>query len=158
LLVFGKLCVESYVFLFVPFKETLGTRLTPYQVRRITNLGNIATLIVSLIGLALWIAAAVLYKIDDMNQDEHYDMLSYTCARRHDEVLDRAIGNLGTLCLQMRYAWWAAVVVGVLEIAAIITVAWGMWSSRRAVKGSYTKLGKAANDQQLKPLTMKERS
>ena len=57
-------------------------------------------------------------------------MLSFTCARRHDIALDKAIGNLGSLCLQMRYAWWGALAVGALEVLALIVIVWGWCVSR----------------------------
>ncbi|KAH8674564.1 hypothetical protein BGZ60DRAFT_429559 [Tricladium varicosporioides] len=108
-------------------------------VRKITSFGNIATAMVSIIGFALWVAAAIYYKVDDLNEKARYDMLSFTCARRHDDTIDKAIGNLGSLCLQMRYAWIAALVIAVLELAAILTIFWGVWKSRSST--SYSKIG-----------------
>ncbi|KAH6670501.1 hypothetical protein B0J14DRAFT_596384 [Halenospora varia] len=108
-------------------------------VRKITSFGNIATTTVSVIGFALWVAAAIYYKVDDLNEKARYDMLSFTCARRQDGILDKAIGNLGGLCLQMRYAWIAALVIAVLELTAILTIFWGVWRSRSF--SSYSKIG-----------------
>ncbi|KIX02083.1 uncharacterized protein Z518_08022 [Rhinocladiella mackenziei CBS 650.93] len=107
-------------------------------VRRITTVSTILTLITSVIAIGLWIAVAVLYKVDDLNENERYDMLSYTCARRHDATLDQAIGDLGSMCYQMRYAWWAALAVGLLEIVAVGVFLYGLVATRRY--RSYTQL------------------
>ncbi|KAK5048296.1 hypothetical protein LTR84_005966 [Exophiala bonariae] len=111
-------------------------------VRRLTPTSNILTMAVSAVALALWIAVAILYKADDLNPAEHWDMLSFTCGRRHDAALDAAIGNLGSLCLQMRYAWWVTIAVGLLELVALGTVVWAWWSGRwsRGDKGAYRML------------------
>lgn len=108
------------------------------QVRHVTNLGNISTLIVSFIAIALWVVVGIMYKIDDLNEKKHYDLLSYVCTRHHDATLDSVIGNFGSLCSQMRYAWWVVVAVGVLELAAVGTVLWGVFAMKR--KGTYAKI------------------
>jgi hypothetical protein len=103
------------------------------------------TAVVSTVAIGLWIAVAVLYKKDDFNPEEKWDMLSFTCGHRHDADLDRAIGNLGSLCIQMRYSWWAALVVAVLEITAVVTLVWGYFVLKQG--GAYTKLNAGAGDE-----------
>ncbi|PTB48330.1 hypothetical protein M431DRAFT_487773 [Trichoderma harzianum CBS 226.95] len=80
-------------------------------VRHVTKVGNIATVIVSTIAIILWLTAGILYKVDDLNELEHYDMLSY-----------------------MRYAWWAVIVVGVLELTALGTVVWAICTPKKRVR------------------------
>jgi hypothetical protein len=99
-------------------------------------------MMVSTVALALWIAVAILYKVDDLNPSKHWDMLSFTCGRKHDAALDAAIGNLGSLCHQMRYAWWVTITVGLLELVALGSVVWAWWSRRRprGERGAYQML------------------
>jgi hypothetical protein len=95
------------------------------------------TLIVSSICLVLWIVLAILYKVDDLKPEEHWDLLSYTCARRH--ALNEGTANLHALCYQMRYAWWGALVIGLLEIGALATLVLG-WYTLRKSKGAYARV------------------
>ncbi|KAJ3543980.1 hypothetical protein NM208_g3291 [Fusarium decemcellulare] len=108
------------------------------KVRHLTSVGNVATVVVSTMAIILWVAVGVWYKVDDLNARKHYDMLSYVCARHKSAKLTSKIGNFGALCSQMRYAWWALVVVASLELIAIGTVVWAMWAKRRG--GAYSKL------------------
>lgn len=108
------------------------------QIRHITNVGNIFTLVVSSICIVLWIAVAIVYKVDDLKPEEHWDLLSFTCARRH--ALNEGTANLHTLCYQMRYAWWGALALGLLEIGAVATLVLGWYSLRGARKGKYARM------------------
>ncbi|KAF4469862.1 hypothetical protein FALBO_3242 [Fusarium albosuccineum] len=101
------------------------------RVRHLTNVGNVATVVVSTVAIILWVAVGVWYKVDDLNARKHYDMLSYVCARHKSVKLTSKIGNFGALCSQMRYVWWALVVVASLELIAIGTVVWAIWAKRR---------------------------
>ncbi|KAL6797957.1 hypothetical protein J3E68DRAFT_448945 [Trichoderma sp. SZMC 28012] len=98
--------------------------------RHITKVGNTATVIVSTIAIILWLTAGILYKVDGLNELEHYDMLSYVCTRTSDDTLTHTAGNFSAMCIQMRYAWWAVVVVGVLELTALGTVIWAICTPR----------------------------
>ncbi|KAL6791493.1 hypothetical protein GGI42DRAFT_364855 [Trichoderma sp. SZMC 28013] len=60
-------------------------------VRHVTKVGNIATVIVSTIAIILWLTAGILYKVDDLNELEHYDMLSYIYTRTSDDTLTRIV-------------------------------------------------------------------
>ena len=82
---------------------------------------------------------AILYKVDDFNPAEHYDMLSYTCNWRNG--LNPGLGNVKNLCYQMRYAWWGALVVAILEIAALVTLMWGWRAVRSTRKGAHNRVG-----------------
>lgn len=108
------------------------------QIRHITNVGNIFTLVVSSICIVLWIVVAIVYKVDDLKPEEHWDLLSFTCARRH--ALNEGTANLHTLCYQMRYAWWGALALGLLEIGAVATLILGWYSLRGARKGKYARM------------------
>ncbi|KAF2815710.1 uncharacterized protein BDZ99DRAFT_565650 [Mytilinidion resinicola] len=108
-------------------------------VRRITKVGNVVTVLFAAFGIAVWVAAAVYFKVDDLDKTKHYDFLSYTCARRHDKALDNAVGNLGSLCGQMRAAWWGALAEGVLEIVSLATVVRAWWVGREGER--YRRLG-----------------
>jgi len=103
----------------------------------LTNVGNVFTLVVSSICLVLWIVLAILYKVDDLKPEEHWDLLSFTCARRH--ALNQGTANLHAICYQMRYAWWGALVVGLLEVAAVATLVLG-WYTLRKAKGVYARV------------------
>lgn len=59
--------------------------------RHVTKVGNIATVIVSTIAIILWLTAGILYKVDDLNELEHYDMLSYIYTRTSDDTLTRIV-------------------------------------------------------------------
>ncbi|KIV93587.1 hypothetical protein PV10_04790 [Exophiala mesophila] len=99
-------------------------------IRRITTVSTIIAAIVTTITTILWVAIAIFYKVDDLNPNEQWDMISFTCARRHDVNLDKAIGNLGSLCLQMRYSWFGALAIGVLEICSLGVLVWAWWVGR----------------------------
>ncbi|KAL7940644.1 hypothetical protein V8C42DRAFT_349342 [Trichoderma barbatum] len=107
-------------------------------VRHLTNVGNIATVVVSTVAIILWLVAGILYKVDDLNKLKHYDMLSYVCTRTSDETLSRTIGNFSAMCIQMRYAWWAVIAVGLLELIALGTVVWAICAVKR--KGIYAEI------------------
>lgn len=107
------------------------------QVRHITNVGNMFTLVVSSICLVLWIVVAIVYKVDDLKPEEHWDLLSFTCSRRH--ALSEGPANLHSICIQMRYAWWGALVIGLLEIGAVATLVLG-WYTLRKTKGVYARV------------------
>ena len=64
-------------------------------------------------------------------------MLSFTCARRH--ALNEGTANLHQICFQMRYAWWGALALGLLEIGAVATLILG-WHSLRSQKGKYARV------------------
>ena len=84
---------------------------------------------------------AVYYKVDDLDPSKQWDLLSFTCGRRHDSALDRAIGNLGSLCLQMRYAWWGALAIGVLEVLTLCMAVFIYLAGRKRISSS-TSTGK----------------
>ncbi|KAF2492431.1 hypothetical protein BU16DRAFT_114188 [Lophium mytilinum] len=117
----------------------LGVASFSKAVRHITRVGNVVTVLFSTFCIAIWVAAAVYFKIDDFDKTKHYDFLSYTCARRHDQVLDNAVGNLGNLCAQMRASWWGALAESVVEIVSLATVVWAWWVGKRG--GKYQKIG-----------------
>ncbi|KAL6699322.1 hypothetical protein J3F84DRAFT_392800 [Trichoderma pleuroticola] len=88
-------------------------------------LGNISTIIISTVTIILWLAAGLLYKVDDLNELEYYDMLPDVCTRTSDYTLTRT----------MRYAWWAVIVVGVLELTALGTVVWAICTPKERKRG-----------------------
>ncbi|KAJ4855581.1 hypothetical protein T069G_08949 [Trichoderma breve] len=108
------------------------------RVRHVTKVGNIATVIVSTIAIILWLTAGILYKVDDLNELEHYDMPSYVCTRTSDDTLTHTVGSFSAMCIQMRYAWWAVVVVGVLELTAPGIVIWAICTPRK--RGVYAEI------------------
>ncbi|KAK5056584.1 hypothetical protein LTR84_012116 [Exophiala bonariae] len=106
-------------------------------VRHITNVGNMFTLVVSSICLILWIVVAIVYKVDDLKPEEHWDLLSFACSRRH--ALTDSPANLHSMCTQMRYAWWGALAIGLLEIGAVATLVLGYGILRKS-KGVYARV------------------
>lgn len=86
----------------------------------------------------LWFAAGAYYKADDANDRMHFDFVSYVCFHQGNAMLGRQIGNMHVLCGELRYAWWAVVVMGTVELASSATVGWGMVAARK--KGAYSKI------------------
>ena len=91
--------------------------------------------LISAVGVILWLGVGVYYKADDHNAKKKLDMISYVCGSRQDRAIDQEIG---ALCVPMRYVWWAVLIVGVLELATMGTVTWGVIALRR--KGTYSKI------------------
>ncbi|KAF2266932.1 hypothetical protein CC78DRAFT_566643 [Lojkania enalia] len=107
-------------------------------VRRVTNIGNLATAIVSMICTILWLVAGAYYKSDDANDAMHFNLVSYVCRHQNNEALSMQIGNMHVLCGELRYAWWAVLLMGTVELASSATVGWGMLAARKKV--SYSKI------------------
>jgi hypothetical protein len=72
-----------------------------------------------------------------MNAKEHMDITSYACAHKKFPILKAAVGNMEIMCGELRYAWWAVTMVGVLELASLATVGWSVMAMR---KGSYVRM------------------
>ncbi|PNP43002.1 hypothetical protein THARTR1_11155 [Trichoderma harzianum] len=69
------------------------------EVHYITKVGNISTVIVSTVAIILWLAAGLLYKVDDLNELEYYDMLPDVCTRTSEYTLTRTVGNFSAMCI-----------------------------------------------------------
>ncbi|KAF2249993.1 hypothetical protein BU26DRAFT_294038 [Trematosphaeria pertusa] len=109
-------------------------------VRHINTLGNVSTTIVSTICIALWIAVLAYYRVVDVDASSKHDLLTFTCLHQKNTHIFQVTGNMHSLCLQMRYSWWGAVAVGVLEVGALVTVVWGWMVMKK--EGSYVEIGK----------------
>ncbi|KAF2265881.1 hypothetical protein CC78DRAFT_542850 [Lojkania enalia] len=105
-------------------------------VRRMTKAGNIMTMIVSSIGLALWVAVTVYYGTWD-TKETNRDLLSWTCKHSTPEYDYNNIDFKET-CLEMRFAFWAAVALAVMEAFNILLLL-GWFIKSRSSRG-YTKM------------------
>lgn len=144
----GVLCLASLVpavraspavSSFSPPVQRANKRIRP-QVRHINTLGNVSTTIVSTICIALWIAVLAYYRVVDVDASSKHDLLTFTCLHQKNTHIFQVTGNMHSLCLQMRYSWWGAVAVGVLEVGALVTVVWGWMVMKK--EGSYVEIGK----------------
>ncbi|KAF2787717.1 hypothetical protein K505DRAFT_257088 [Melanomma pulvis-pyrius CBS 109.77] len=125
----------TYVLLIVSSVATLlsiGLIISNFwkTMRQITNISNLATALVCMIGVALWLGVGAYYKSDDI-------LVSYTCGLSNATKVSKTV-NMRALCIEMRYAWWIILVLGTLELASAGTVSWAMWAAKR--KGTYSRI------------------
>ncbi|KAJ4983354.1 hypothetical protein SVAN01_11139 [Stagonosporopsis vannaccii] len=103
-------------------------------VRRMTKVGNISTIVVSSLSLALWIAVTAWYGTWDTSET-HYDLLSWTCTHRNREYQEF---DFNETCVETRFAFWAGVGLAGLEALNLaIFVIW--WLRTRRSRG-YSKV------------------
>ncbi|KAF9701301.1 hypothetical protein EKO04_000120 [Ascochyta lentis] len=94
-------------------------------VRRMTKVGNISTIVVSLICLMLWVGVTGYYGTWDKSET-NWDLLSWTCTHRDYEYKDV---DFAETCDEMRFAFWAGVGLAGLEAVNLgIFVIW--WLGR----------------------------
>ncbi|KFY39422.1 hypothetical protein V495_05957 [Pseudogymnoascus sp. VKM F-4514 (FW-929)] len=89
------------------------------SVRRLTKVGAISTLCVSITATVLWIAATTYFKLWDSKKKTWFDLWSWTCTHKSSFKANGV--DMAPLCLQMRVAWYIAVAVAAVEILAIGT-------------------------------------
>ncbi|KFY35152.1 hypothetical protein V494_06169 [Pseudogymnoascus sp. VKM F-4513 (FW-928)] len=105
------------------------------SVRRLTKIGAITTLCVSITATVLWIAATTYYKLWDSNKRTYFDLWSWTCT--HQTNFKSEGVDMAPLCLQMRVAWYIAVGVAAVEILAIGTCLLALFKGKK----TYQALG-----------------
>ncbi|OBT64653.1 hypothetical protein VE03_05830 [Pseudogymnoascus sp. 23342-1-I1] len=105
------------------------------SVRRLTKIGAITTLCVSITATVLWIAATTYYKLWDSKKRTYFDLWSWTCT--HQSNFKSNGVDMAPLCLQMRVAWYIAVGVAAVEILAIGTCILALLKGRK----TYQSLG-----------------
>lgn len=86
----------------------------------------------------LWFAAGIYYKADDLNDRMHLDFISYVCGHKANPLMRQEVGNMRMLCGELRYAWWAVILMGTIEIMSSATVGWGVLAAKK--KGTYSKI------------------
>ncbi|KAF2448106.1 hypothetical protein P171DRAFT_428229 [Karstenula rhodostoma CBS 690.94] len=102
------------------------------RVRRMTKTGNIATITISAVCLALWIATTAYYASWD-TEETHWDLMSWSCKHRAPDASYNHV-NYGEICIEMRFAFWAAVGLAGLEfVNLMLFVVWYV-KTRRARK------------------------
>ncbi|KFY32106.1 hypothetical protein V493_00502 [Pseudogymnoascus sp. VKM F-4281 (FW-2241)] len=89
------------------------------SVRRLTKIGAVTTLCVSITATVLWIAATSYYKLWDSERRTYFDLWSWTCTHKRSFKADGV--DMAPLCLQMRVAWYIAVALAGVEVLAIGT-------------------------------------
>ncbi|OBT76707.1 hypothetical protein VF21_03922 [Pseudogymnoascus sp. 05NY08] len=105
------------------------------SVRRLTKIGAITTLCVSITATVLWIAATTYYKLWDSKKRTYFDLWSWACTHQTSFKTDGV--DMAPLCLQMRVAWYIAVAVAAVEILAIGTCILALLKGRK----TYQALG-----------------
>lgn len=116
-----------------------------------TKTGNIATIFISAVCLALWIATTAYYASWD-TKETHWDLMSWSCKHHTPDASYNHV-NYGEICIEMvsapftptlkkatdkvrlqRFAFWAAVALAALEgINLLLFVVWYI-KTRRAQK------------------------
>jgi len=90
-------------------------------VRHMTKVGNVATVVVSTVSLAIWVGITVYYGIWDTKETK-FDLLSWTC--KHSEYEYKEI-DFSEICMEMRFSFWSAVGLAALEaINLALFVGW----------------------------------
>ncbi|KAJ4293994.1 hypothetical protein N0V90_007683 [Kalmusia sp. IMI 367209] len=107
-----------------------------HKVRRMTKTGNIATIFISIVCLALWAAVTAYYASWD-TKETHWDLMSWSCKHREAQPNYNHV-NYGEICTEMRFAFWAAVSLGVLELINLLLFTVWLFKTRSARK--YAKL------------------
>ncbi|KAF1968470.1 hypothetical protein BU23DRAFT_480106 [Bimuria novae-zelandiae CBS 107.79] len=106
------------------------------KVRRMTKTGNIATIIISTVCLALWVATTAYYASWD-TKETHWDLMSWACKHAKAEARYNHV-NYGEVCTEMRFAFWAAVALAALEFVNLLLFVVWYFKTRTARK--YAKL------------------
>ncbi|KAF2128744.1 hypothetical protein P153DRAFT_367100 [Dothidotthia symphoricarpi CBS 119687] len=83
------------------------------KVRRMTQTGNVATVVISSVCLVVWVVVTAYYGTWDTSET-NWDLLSWTCQHRNPEYRYQDI-NFGEICTEMRFAFWAGVGLAVME-------------------------------------------
>ena len=96
--------------------------------KKVTTLSNLVTALVSMIGVGLWLGMGAWYKSNNPLQ-------YYTCGLRNNKVVGRKV-NMGSLCIELKYAFYVMLVMGIVELLSSLTVSWAMIAARRKAKYS----------------------
>ncbi|KAH6509891.1 hypothetical protein HBI56_129380 [Parastagonospora nodorum] len=100
------------------------------NVRRMTNTGNVTTIVISSICLIVWIIVTAYYGSWDTNKT-NWDLLSWSCTHQ-DERFDYRDIDFSTMCTEMRFAFWAGVgLAGMESINLLLLVIW-WWKTRKS--------------------------
>ena len=77
----------------------MGNKSNKMQVPRLTKVGAVATLCVSITATVLWIAAIAYFKLWDSNKKTYYDLWSWVCT--HQSTFKGEGIDMTPLCLEM---------------------------------------------------------
>ncbi|OAL44853.1 hypothetical protein IQ07DRAFT_684690 [Pyrenochaeta sp. DS3sAY3a] len=131
--------VFSFVLLLASFNQ---------KVRRLTTTGNVATVVTSVICLALWIAVTVYYETWD-TKETNWDLMSWTCTHQ-DPSFDYENIDFSEFCTKMRFAFWAGVGLAGLEALNLaIFLTW--WLGTRHSRGYKSVEGGKAGKKKWRP-------
>ncbi|KIW30784.1 uncharacterized protein PV07_02485 [Cladophialophora immunda] len=107
-------------------------------VRRLreTHLHTWAVFFTSLLGIAAWVAAAVYFKWQDNEGKKSWDLWSWSCTHKS---LKNGKMSFETMCVEMKYTFYASIVVAAFEIASLAIFGYTLVRLRREGPG-YSKI------------------
>ncbi|KIW88325.1 uncharacterized protein Z519_10892 [Cladophialophora bantiana CBS 173.52] len=95
-----------------------------------------AVFFTSLLGIAAWIAAAVYFKWQDNKGNKSWDLWSWSCTHKS---LKNGKMSFETMCVEMKYTFYASIVVAVFEIASLAVFGYMLVRRRKGGPG-YSKI------------------
>ena len=100
--------------------------------RRLTKVGNITTLCLSIACCLLFALATAYFKLWDRSdtvagkRHNWKDIWSWTCDKQDNKLYQDELDFEG-LCLEMRFSWRAALFITIMELFAVLTCAYGVY-------------------------------
>lgn len=103
-----------------------------------TVLSNFITFLICLILVPLWIAVGLYHRFDDLKGANPSDLMTYVCSKDLHPLVAQEMGNVRILCQELRYAWWAVLLVAAIELSVVATISWGIVAMKG--KGKYVRV------------------
>jgi hypothetical protein len=93
----------------------------------------------SLVLVSLWTAVGLYHRFYDLKGANPSDLMTYVCSNDLHPLVTEEMGNVRILCQELRYAWWAVLLVVAVEVSIVATVSWEMVAMKKT-KGRYARV------------------
>ncbi|KAF2681875.1 hypothetical protein K458DRAFT_433284 [Lentithecium fluviatile CBS 122367] len=108
------------------------------KVRHVSTFSNTLTAFFCLICVSLWTAVGFYHRFYDLKGNSPSDVMSYVCGNGLHPLIAKRMGDTRIMCQEMRYAWWAVLLVTAIEVGVVATVGWGVMATSK--KGKYVRV------------------
>jgi hypothetical protein len=89
--------------------------------------------------MCIWTAVGLYRRFSSQVHAPHSsDLTTYVCSADLHPLVLQTMGNARVLCQELRFAWWAVLLVVTVEGAVLGTVAWAVVALRR--RGRYARV------------------